>query len=240
LNATITINATISSNDRRSLDQKLVKKQVVLPSTLPTQSNTTVTFNGTITINATIESNARFSSEKDAVKKRQLISKRAADNVVENTHAKRGFNDIGIVESVEKTAGSLKSGLDSLVFHLLHPYEPPVGQNNGFVAETGENLIGQSKTKRNDDGIKSVVEETEKKALEILQGLKIKRGNIHLGSVIEEVEGKATEIVESLKNKRVAANRLQPRGGGPVGPGLSELVAIAESILRKYGITKAY
>ncbi|KAF3275200.1 hypothetical protein TWF970_006922 [Orbilia oligospora] len=28
--------------------------------------------------------------------------------------------------------------------------------------------------------------------------------------------------------------------GGPVGPGLSELVAIAEGILRKYGITKTY
>ncbi|GIH03949.1 hypothetical protein Rhe02_20160 [Rhizocola hellebori] len=28
--------------------------------------------------------------------------------------------------------------------------------------------------------------------------------------------------------------------GGPLGPGLSELVAIAEGILRKYGITKTY
>ncbi|GHJ48884.1 hypothetical protein Cs7R123_62260 [Catellatospora sp. TT07R-123] len=28
--------------------------------------------------------------------------------------------------------------------------------------------------------------------------------------------------------------------GGPVGPGLSELVAIAEGILRKYGITKSF
>ncbi|TYC66327.1 hypothetical protein EH183_43145 [Streptomyces sp. CB01881] len=28
--------------------------------------------------------------------------------------------------------------------------------------------------------------------------------------------------------------------GGPVGPGLSELVAIAEGILRKYGITKTF
>jgi len=28
--------------------------------------------------------------------------------------------------------------------------------------------------------------------------------------------------------------------GGPVGPGLSEIVAIAEGILRKYGITKSF
>ncbi len=28
--------------------------------------------------------------------------------------------------------------------------------------------------------------------------------------------------------------------GGPVGPGLSELVAIAEGILRQYGITKSF
>ncbi|MEV6946825.1 hypothetical protein AB0N07_33635 [Streptomyces sp. NPDC051172] len=35
---------------------------------------------------------------------------------------------------------------------------------------------------------------------------------------------------------------LAPRvaNGGLVGPGLSEIVAIAEGILRKYGITKAF
>lgn len=30
------------------------------------------------------------------------------------------------------------------------------------------------------------------------------------------------------------------RADGPVGPGLSELVAIAEGILRKYGVTKSF
>ncbi|KAK3843347.1 MAG: hypothetical protein J3R72DRAFT_440634 [Linnemannia gamsii] len=33
---------------------------------------------------------------------------------------------------------------------------------------------------------------------------------------------------------------LMVANGGPLGPGLSALVAIAEGILRKYGITKTY
>ncbi|MEU4081128.1 hypothetical protein DEJ45_25310 [Streptomyces venezuelae] len=33
-------------------------------------------------------------------------------------------------------------GLDARVFHLLHPYEALAGQASGFVAETGENMIG--------------------------------------------------------------------------------------------------
>ncbi|KAF8673905.1 hypothetical protein HU200_048352 [Digitaria exilis] len=39
------------------------------------------------------------------------------------------------------------------------------------------------------------------------------------------------------------ARRLQDirvANGGPIGPGLSDLVAVAESILRKYGVTKTY
>ncbi|MFE9906556.1 hypothetical protein [Streptomyces achromogenes] len=38
-------------------------------------------------------------------------------------------------------------------------------------------------------------------------------------------------IPEALKEPELAAAK------GPAGPGLSELVAIAEGILRKYGIT---
>lgn len=30
--------------------------------------------------------------------------------------------------------------VDLLLHHLLHPYTPPIGQNNGFVAETVEKI----------------------------------------------------------------------------------------------------
>ncbi|WP_203693049.1 hypothetical protein [Catellatospora coxensis] len=53
---------------------------------------------------------------------------------------------------------------------------------------------------------------------------------------------------EGLGGLDIVSDLLKPGGdddskvanGGPVGPGLSELVAIAEGILTKYGITKSF
>lgn len=50
-----------------------------------------------------------------------------------NHNTREGYND-GV------DLPYLLSGLG--LENLLHPYTPPIGQNNGFVVENGENLIG--------------------------------------------------------------------------------------------------
>ncbi|KAK6513062.1 hypothetical protein TWF506_009225 [Arthrobotrys conoides] len=48
------------------------------------------------------------------------------------------------------------------------------------------------------------------------------------------------DIVSDLLKDDPAEKDIKIANGGPVGPGLSEVVAIAEQLLKKYGITKTY
>ncbi|EPS40939.1 hypothetical protein H072_5195 [Dactylellina haptotyla CBS 200.50] len=48
------------------------------------------------------------------------------------------------------------------------------------------------------------------------------------------------DIISGLLKDDNTLKDIKIANGGPVGPGLSELVAVAEGILKKYGITKTY